>query len=66
MTFVPSHRSYPNKIALVLFLTSLLPLTGTNPAEAQTRLRVRSHRATATAAPAAPEQKAAFEKNHKH
>ena len=54
MTFVPSHRSYPNKIALVLFLTSLLPLTGTNPAEAQKRLRVRSHRATATAAPAAP------------
>ena len=54
MTFVPSQHSYPKKIALVLLLTSLLPLTGTNPAGAQKRLRVRSRRATTTATPAAP------------
>ncbi len=54
MAFVPSQHSYPKKIVLALLLTSLLPLTGINPAEAQKRLRVRSRRATTTAPQAAP------------
>lgn len=54
MAFVPSQHSFPKRLALVLLLTSLLPLTGTSPVGAQKRLRVRTRRATATVTQAAP------------